>query len=176
MQHGDLDRAEGSQRSIGLPRDADRLLDGGVEELHVPDHQPLTVAIRPLDGRQAVGLGEGHGERLLGQDRQPAGEGRLGDVPVRPGRQDDEPVELDAVEHGAHVSVPVCRRNPISLADRGQQPRRQVAQRGDREGLGEAREEGQVDRLSDGSEARDADTQRAARHPKGRGMGHRVGV
>ena len=64
--------------------------------------------------------------------------------------------------------------DPISLAEGRSQRRRQVADRGELERAGEARQEGQVDGLGDGTKSRHADTQGPARNPKRGGMGHRA--
>ena len=173
MQDGHLDRPQRAHRRIRVAGHPDRFLDGGIEQLHVPDHQPFAVVIRPLDGRQAIGLGARRGQRLLGQHGKPALEGRERHVAVRPGGEHDQAVELQAVEHRRDIPVPVLGGDPISLAEGRRQRRRQVADRGELERAGEARQEGQVDGLGDGSEARHADTQGPARHPKRRGMGHR---
>ena len=69
VQDGHLDRPQRPHGRVRVPGDPDRFLDGGIEQLHVPDHQPFAVVIRPLDGRQAIGLGTRRGQGLLGKHR-----------------------------------------------------------------------------------------------------------
>ncbi|MDF2733844.1 MAG: hypothetical protein K0S97_467, partial [Chloroflexota bacterium] len=76
VQDRHLDRSQRPQWGIGVRGDPDRFFDGGVVQLHVPDHQPFAVVSRPFDGRQAIGLGTCGRQWLLGKHGEPALEGR----------------------------------------------------------------------------------------------------
>ena len=128
MEDGDLDLAQGAHRSGRVVGDADGLLDGRVEQLHVADHQPLAIVIGAFERGQPVGLGPGQGQGLLAQDRQAVLERGGGDVAMRPGGQHDQPIELDGVEHRRDVAESVLGRYPVALAD-GRQERRRRGRR-----------------------------------------------
>jgi hypothetical protein len=176
MQHGDLDRPERAHRPIRVPGDANGLFDCRVEKLHVADHEPLAVVVGAFDRSQAVRLGQGHRQRLLAQHRQSAPQGRLRHVGVGPRGQDEQPVELDRIEHRRDVAVSVLCRYVVSVAQGLREALREVADRSDLERLAKAREQRQVHGLRHRSETRDRDAEGTMRRPGGGRRGHEAGV
>ena len=69
MEDRDLDGPQRAHRRGRVVGDADGLLDGRVEQLHVADHQPLAVVIGAFERGEPVGLRPGVGQRFLAQDR-----------------------------------------------------------------------------------------------------------
>ena len=92
--------------------------------IHVPEHQPFPVVVRPFHGGQAIGLGAGDSQGLLAEHGQAALEGGQRDVAVRPGGQHEEAIQLGALEHRRDIGVAPARRDAIAIADGGRERRR----------------------------------------------------
>ena len=78
---------------------------------------------------------------------------------MRAGCQNQHAIDRGAVEERLDALEAGDLRDPIAVTERGQQPGREVAQRDDVEGVGEAGQERQMDGLGDRAEARHADPQ-----------------
>jgi len=113
MEHGDLDRAALAEARTRIGDDPPSLHDGRVEDLHVPQQQPIRVRRR----RQPVRLGHGVGERLLAQDRDVAIQRCQGRRPVGAGRQQDQPVDRRLVEQPLDRVEPGVRPDVVALAE-----------------------------------------------------------
>ena len=170
MEHRDLDRAERAESGGGVVDEPACLPDRRIEHLHVAEQQAARVG----RGRKGVGFGDRERERLLAQDRQAPFERREGVAAVRPGRQEDHAVETIDLEERGDRPHPVCRRDAVAVAERVPEGRRQVADRGDLEGIREPVEQREVDGLGDGAEAGDSDAKRRVGSGRGRAHGPRV--
>ena len=84
VQDGHLDGPQRAHRVGRIANDPDRLLDGRIEQLHVPEHQPPPIVVGAFHGGQATGLGTGDGQGLLAEHGQAALEGRPTTAPCDP--------------------------------------------------------------------------------------------